>query len=337
MFRAIDSGESPQPGRILAGSFTPPIVVDPLGDGGGGAVTLAGNAVGPLSANRVVALSGDTVTKLIVQDSGTTIKMLQGGDLAAPVTENPYVIQPRDPTYGAFSVAQVVPNFFNGTNDTTFTWGYNVDATIAGVPVIRTTFETDFNSPPGTHSIEMHFGQFSIPNAGVWAPGIAGVVRPLSCNAFGNGQVNVASEINSAAGAFRISEHTTAQELFTLTGTGTGSHQTVGAGFAEKWCNTGANNVTLSLWSTGFAALQGAWLFDPAGTIELVAFAGNKLLLTTIGGGNVEVGAPFVLTGQTTSATIGAAGGAAALPAQPLGYLTTSINGTPVKIPYYNP
>lgn len=30
MFRAIDSGETPQPGRILAGSFTPPIVTDPF-------------------------------------------------------------------------------------------------------------------------------------------------------------------------------------------------------------------------------------------------------------------------------------------------------------------
>ena len=33
MFRAIDSGETPQPGRILAGSFTPPIVVDPFASG----------------------------------------------------------------------------------------------------------------------------------------------------------------------------------------------------------------------------------------------------------------------------------------------------------------
>ena len=30
MFRAVDSGELPQPGRILAGSFTPPIVEDPF-------------------------------------------------------------------------------------------------------------------------------------------------------------------------------------------------------------------------------------------------------------------------------------------------------------------
>lgn len=61
---------------------------------------------------------------------------------------------------------------------------------------------------------------------------------------------------------------------------------------------------------------------------------------------------PFLLTSQVirkidslfnslsssgaTGTTVGTAGGATALPATPLGYLTVTINGTDVKIPYYN-
>lgn len=49
-----------------------------------------------------------------------------------------------------------------------------------------------------------------------------------------------------------------------------------------------------------------------------------------------------VRTGQvfddaTTTTTVGAAGGASALPATPAGYVTTTVNGQTVKIPYYLP
>lgn len=53
-------------------------------------------------------------------------------------------------------------------------------------------------------------------------------------------------------------------------------------------------------------------------------------------GGSLDIGSAVVFTGQTVGTTVGAAGGASALPATPLGYLTTSINGTACKIPYYN-
>lgn len=38
-----------------------------------------------------------------------------------------------------------------------------------------------------------------------------------------------------------------------------------------------------------------------------------------------------------TATTIGAAGGASALPASPLGYAYATIGGVLVKVPYYNP
>ena len=43
-----------------------------------------------------------------------------------------------------------------------------------------------------------------------------------------------------------------------------------------------------------------------------------------------------VSLGGTTATTVGAAGGASALPATPLGYLIAYVGSTPVKIPYYN-
>lgn len=57
----------------------------PLPSPSGGGL-LAGNVVGPLGANRVVELSGDTINKIVMLDSGATIKQMQGGTPAAPLT-----------------------------------------------------------------------------------------------------------------------------------------------------------------------------------------------------------------------------------------------------------
>lgn len=43
------------------------------------------------------------------------------------------------------------------------------------------------------------------------------------------------------------------------------------------------------------------------------------------------------LDGVDTATTVGAAGGATALPATPLGYFYATNNGVLVKIPFYNP
>lgn len=44
----------------------------------------------------------------------------------------------------------------------------------------------------------------------------------------------------------------------------------------------------------------------------------------------------LTLASPTTETTVGAAGGASALPATPLGYVFIMIGNTPVKLPYYN-
>jgi hypothetical protein len=63
------------------------------------------------------------------------------------------------------------------------------------------------------------------------------------------------------------------------------------------------------------------------------ANAANPKISTSAG--SLDIGAAVVFTGQTVGTTVGAAGGASALPATPLGYITTSINGTACKVPYY--
>jgi hypothetical protein len=54
-----------------------------------------------------------------------------------------------------------------------------------------------------------------------------------------------------------------------------------------------------------------------------------------IAGATPSVPASHVGLGATTSTTVGAAGGASALPATPSGYLTVNIGGTAYKVPYF--
>ena len=63
------------------------------------------------------------------------------------------------------------------------------------------------------------------------------------------------------------------------------------------------------------------------------ANAANPKIATSAG--SLDIGSPVVFTGQTVGTTVGATGAASALPANPLGYITTAINGTACKIPYY--
>jgi hypothetical protein len=51
--------------------------------------------------------------------------------------------------------------------------------------------------------------------------------------------------------------------------------------------------------------------------------------------GTTTVGT-FNFSTTSTATTVGAAGGASALPATPLGYVIVKIGGTDRKIPYYN-
>lgn len=56
----------------------------------------------------------------------------------------------------------------------------------------------------------------------------------------------------------------------------------------------------------------------------------RQILTTPVILGDLNLASP------TTETTVGAAGGASALPATPLGYLIAIVGTTTVKIPYYN-
>lgn len=77
------------------------------------------------------------------------------------------------------------------------------------------------------------------------------------------------------------------------------------------------------------------------GTLALAQTIDNTQKTTFSGGIVATVAAPTVSAGQvgygsTTASTVGAAGGASALPGTPLGYLILNVGGTQVKVPYYN-
>jgi hypothetical protein len=57
----------------------------------------------------------------------------------------------------------------------------------------------------------------------------------------------------------------------------------------------------------------------------------------TFGPGSGTTNGKLVLANSTIGTIVGAAGGADALPATPLGYLTVFLGTTQVKIPYYTP
>ena len=71
-------------------------------------------------------------------------------------------------------------------------------------------------------------------------------------------------------------------------------------------------------------------------TVDLTGSNGGNPKVSA-SGGNLELASALTLSSQTVGTTVGAAGAATALPALPLGYITVPINGTTVKIPYYNP
>jgi hypothetical protein len=133
--------------------------------------------------------------------------------------------------------------------------------------------------------------------------------------------------------------------------------QTFAAGLTVSSGNLGVTtgNITASAGSisAGTTLSAGTTVTGGTGVIattgDITSTAGN--LVATAGGVNATSGtvsaANLTSTGTTTvgtfnfsttgtATTIGAAGGASALPATPLGYLIIKVGGTDRKIPYYN-
>lgn len=73
------------------------------------------------------------------------------------------------------------------------------------------------------------------------------------------------------------------------------------------------------------------------GNFCMSAIAGALTLQTANLTMTIPNGGPLVFIGSgNTATTVGATGAASALPANPLGYMLVTINGTSARIPYYN-
>jgi hypothetical protein len=93
---------------------------------------------------------------------------------------------------------------------------------------------------------------------------------------------------------------------------------------------TGGSGITAT---TGNITATTGDLIATAGNVTASAGTVSATNLTSTG--TTTVGT-FNFSTTTTATTVGAAGGASALPATPLGYVIVKIAGTDVKIPYYN-
>jgi hypothetical protein len=110
--------------------------------------------------------------------------------------------------------------------------------------------------------------------------------------------------------------------------------------------NTGLDGTWFGVDTAGNAVINQrqalATIFSTTNTERMrIAAAGNITISAPSSGtalaiNSVNTTTPYVnyVTGGTT--TVGAAGGASALPATPVGYVTIAVGGTNYKMPYYN-
>lgn len=179
--------------------------------GGGGIDILNGNVVGPSNANRVVELSGDSITKIVTQDSGVSIKQTQGGTVGVPANENPLRWLPRDPAKAEFGINLTGTNFL-GTIDTVIRYGYNPDsADINAEPRAFFAIEQDYDDGLGVgHKIEMYW-QISANDASL-------AVRPIFVNYNRtSGDSNVVVSFRGANSGFNVTEAVSGDPVYAAT------------------------------------------------------------------------------------------------------------------------
>ena len=223
------------------------------------------------------------------------------------------------------------------------------------------------NSPAGTDTVGTTMDDFIRAHASIIARISAGT-DALATPAIGaaTGTSLVLSGLATVNGAFTslgLDDNATAKAL-TLSGSGANS-VTIANSATNPTIGTSAGNLGISSsvvltdgFIYGWGAAPTAWIAGTSASnviglytnsveqVRILNVVGATKRLGLYGGaagnagvnvssGSLELGSPVVLVSQTVDTTVGAAGGASALPATPLGYLTTSINGTACKVPYY--
>ena len=144
----------------------------PSGPTGSTGATGATGPTGSTGATGPVAWGGDLVTSTATDqwassisgangaggtvpvESTVTLLQVQGGTIAAPVTETLWAMQPVDPSLPPFE-ATLQSDLFTATHDYVLKTGYNVGLlTVAGEPVNYYAIESDFEASPGVHFTE---------------------------------------------------------------------------------------------------------------------------------------------------------------------------------------
>jgi hypothetical protein len=101
--------------------------------------------------------------------------------------------------------------------------------------------------------------------------------------------------------------------------------------------NTTLANGSKTLWLTASDHVFNTWNGSAYSTRMTLDSSGNLALASgymRVAGASAGAASTTTI-GNTTATTVGAAGGASALPATPLGYIIAHVGTTQVKIPYY--
>lgn len=162
----------------------------------------------------------------------------------------------------------------------------------------------------------------------------------------GNGTENItANSLREILGDLVTGFNSAARNILTavkyaFTSFGT-SVQEISDGALVVLNSAGAGDTRIAF--GGIAGTNPAIGRDPSASGLRVLLANSPTTETYIrastfisGSGAVAVGGAEVSYGATTATTVGAAGGASALPATPVGYLIINVGGTNMKLPYYN-
>lgn len=163
---------------------------------------------------------------------------------------------------------------------------------------------------------------------------VGAIIDANNSSSTSNGAYGYRSELNAlinAAGSGSVSGNGTASYICQSNGTIYEIGSTLNPasrefGAVSVYNPLKANFAQLSVSSIGDATIA----IDGTARLTLKQGAGAK-----INGSTPTSSAGELALGSTTSTTVGAAGAASALPANPTGYLLVGIGGTAYKIPYY--
>jgi hypothetical protein len=229
--------------------------------------------------------------------------------------------------HASTSITGVATNtygFYSDINTATSTWQLYMSGT--GVSYLGGALGILHNDPIAKFSV-VHIGNAALhPVTGTTGFVVSfDITAPSTMTA---SLVGVRSSLKTAATAFTLVDMTHFHAVIGSKGAGSSINNVRGF-YAADAIAVGTSNYAFY---SDINSAANTYQLNMAGT-ALNQLKGGLILDTTAA---PTVGASQVGFGATTASTVGAAGAASALPANPLGYLIANVAGTQVKIPYYN-